>query len=116
MRNRPGRFTNLPPHIPSPRSNSCTLRAIHIHHNEYGETFSSLIVSNTLRGELFREASPAGSTQSYTRSPAFASAKCSFAWPCDFAGHFPTWLDGSNSRTQVLQGWRIGEGIAFGIR
>src|SRR5713226_5321584 len=75
MRNRPGRFTNLPPHIPSPRSNSCTLRAIHIHHNEYGETFSSLIVSNTLRGELFREAPAAGSTQSYTRSHTSAGAR-----------------------------------------
>src|SRR5260370_27207949 len=69
MRHRPGRFTTLPPHIPSPRSNSRTLRPIHIHHNQYGQTFSSLIVSNTLRGELFREASP---LRQYTKLYTFA--------------------------------------------
>src|SRR5260370_36768493 len=69
MRHRPGRFTTLPPHIPSPRSNSRTLRAIHIHPNQYGETFSSLIVSNTLRSELFRESSP---LRQYTELYTFA--------------------------------------------
>src|SRR5260370_9697252 len=98
MRNRPGRFTNLPPHIPSPRSNSRTLRAIHIHHNQYGETFSSLIVSNTLRGQLVRQASPlrqytglhtfarVGRPEALSSGPATSLSTFQLGWPPPTAG------------------------------
>jgi hypothetical protein len=43
---------------PQHEEKSCNPRAIHILHNSVGKTFSLPTVSNTLRGELFREAIP----------------------------------------------------------
>jgi hypothetical protein len=48
------RFTGFPPSI-APEIIVANLRAIHILHNSSGKEFSLPIVSNTLRGELFRE-------------------------------------------------------------
>src|SRR6266849_2028682 len=48
------RFTGFPPSI-APVNSLASIRAIHILHNASGKEFSLPIVSNTLRGELFRE-------------------------------------------------------------
>src|SRR6266403_5987249 len=55
MRGPPRRFTGFPPGIAPEEISLANLRAIHILHNASGKGFSLPIVSNTLRGELFRE-------------------------------------------------------------
>src|SRR6266403_1816856 len=55
MRGPPRRFTGFPPGIAPEEISLANLRAIHILHNASGKGFSLPIVSNTLRGQLFRE-------------------------------------------------------------
>src|SRR5882672_7688339 len=54
MHGPPRRFTGFPPSL-APGKTAATLRAIHILHNGPVKAFSLPIVSNTLRGELFRK-------------------------------------------------------------
>src|SRR3977135_4243295 len=55
MRGPPRRFTQVPTERRSRENGAVILRAIHILHNGPAKPFSFPIVSNTLRGELFRK-------------------------------------------------------------
>jgi hypothetical protein len=55
MHARPIRFTCLLPRIPSPGNSTAVLRPIHILQKPARNLFSLPVVSNTLRGKLFRE-------------------------------------------------------------